>query len=284
MNLRKLSFVLCIGLLLFGCGKQEKNTAMTESRQIAAHTFMEDGFIYSNTNPPRKGKAEYYDYQTGIFMPLCDQANCLHDSQECTAVHLGNASTIGRLGDRWYYLMFSETDSVPAFYSCDLNGQNEKKIGLFPHSQTGPSLYFDNSCVMVINDVESDDQKKSNLVVLKWMTFEMDIDFSVFEQAVNEKMEEKNLPYEIEIVNFPADYEKDYRSNLNAYMSAVEEEQADLVNCFGTLGAYDSYAMLLQKGLLEPLDPYMEETETGKRLYDSYPAPVWETLKDGGSV
>ena len=147
MHLKKGILLLSVFLLFSGCGKGQEGTTVTESRLIVGCTFTEEGILYNNPNPPFRGKAEYLDYQTGAYMPLCDKVNCLHDNKECFAVYLGKASNIGRIGDKWYYLMFSFEEEMPGFYSCDLNGQNERKIGNFEHSGLRTCLFFDDSCV-----------------------------------------------------------------------------------------------------------------------------------------
>ena len=146
-HLKKGILLLSVFLLFSGCGKGQEGTTVTESRLIVGCTFTEEGILYNNPNPPFRGKAEYLDYQTGAYMPLCDKVNCLHDNKECFAVYLGKASNIGRIGDKWYYLMFSFEEEMPGFYSCDLNGQNERKIGNFEHSGLRTCLFFDDSCV-----------------------------------------------------------------------------------------------------------------------------------------
>lgn len=126
------------------------------SRWIQGYTFTEEGIVYANPNPLGKGKAEYLDYRTGKYMPLCDKVNCLHNSKECFAVHVGG--DMGRIGDKWYYKLPSEENGMPVFYCCDLNGQNEKKIGEFPHSGTSTALYFDDSCIADTDDPVFDEE------------------------------------------------------------------------------------------------------------------------------
>lgn len=147
MHLKKV-LLLFICLLFSGCGKSQRVVAVTESRLAVGYTFTEEGILYNNPNPFSKGKAEYLDFQTGTYMPLCDKANCLHDNEECFAVHMGKAGIIGRLGDKWYYELFSHEEKMPGFYCCDLNGQNEKKIGDFNHYGVRTCLFFNDSCVM----------------------------------------------------------------------------------------------------------------------------------------
>ncbi len=75
---------------------------------------------------------------------------------ECMAVYLNSADIIGRLENQWYYLLPSKK-SGHTFYSCDLNGQNEKKIGDFPYEiEPTNAIFFDHSCVLVTFDISFD--------------------------------------------------------------------------------------------------------------------------------
>ncbi len=123
-------FVICI-LMSAGCGKKKADSAAAGSVTQAQYCYTEEGLLLRGSG--RSGKMEYFDYQTKNYYLLCGEPNCLHNSQECTAVYLNNTSYIGRLGDNWYYLKDDETGEA-AFYCCSLDGKNEKRIGEFPHS------------------------------------------------------------------------------------------------------------------------------------------------------
>lgn len=146
-------------IALSGCGKK---TSVSESRErdswgFLNWTFTADGVLYRNQNPPRNGKAEYYDALSQSYFPLCGRANCLHKDDTCSAVHLNKAELLGQCGDRWYYLM-NEEDGSLAFYSCSMDGSGEKREGDFPHNNYGSvgtrALYTDHSCVYTAEDVD----------------------------------------------------------------------------------------------------------------------------------
>ena len=125
-------------IALSGCGKK---TSVSESRErdswgFLNWTFTADGVLYRNQNPPRNGKAEYYDALSQSYFPLCGRANCRHKDDTCSAVHLNKAELLGQCGDRWYYLM-NEEDGSLAFYSCSMDGSGEKREGDFPHNNYG---------------------------------------------------------------------------------------------------------------------------------------------------
>ena len=89
-------------IALSGCGKK---TSVSESRErdswgFLNWTFTADGVLYRNQNPPRNGKAEYYDALSQSYFPLCGRANCLHKDDTCSAVHLNKAELLGQCGDR----------------------------------------------------------------------------------------------------------------------------------------------------------------------------------------
>ncbi len=160
LRIKRTVFWLCVCLTFSGCGKKEEKIEDTEvdsSWKYLGWTFTEEGLLYHNPNPPRRGKLEYLDYRTGSYRPLCASASCLHDSAECTAVRLYDAGAMGRIGDKWYYLMRDES-GIPHFYSCDLDGQNEKKIGKYSHTGSQMFLFFEDSCVTAFSDPVMDEE------------------------------------------------------------------------------------------------------------------------------
>ncbi|MEI3176222.1 MAG: hypothetical protein V8S96_06980 [Lachnospiraceae bacterium] len=120
----------------FGCGtkkvvEEKRDEKQTDDSEWQVNMcYMESGFLYKN---PDSGKMEYYDYQTRKYRPLCAEPNCEHKTEECEAVYLAEkADFIGRYKERWYYFCEGE-EGERAFYSCDLDGAGEKKIGEFAH-------------------------------------------------------------------------------------------------------------------------------------------------------
>ena len=61
------------------------------------------------------------------------------------AVYLNKALSLGKLRDKWYYLM--NDGWKYSFYCADLDGGNEKKIGTIDHGISGNDLYYKNSCI-----------------------------------------------------------------------------------------------------------------------------------------
>ena len=125
-------YVWCIILMIVlnGCG-QKRMTGQFGSIQKYNYTYTADGLLYCN---PRTGKAEFYDYESKKYFPLCGKANCRHQDKDlnCTAVKLARNGWIGRGEDKWYYQLDGD-NGERAFYSCDLDGTNERKIGEFPY-------------------------------------------------------------------------------------------------------------------------------------------------------
>ncbi|WP_283230579.1 hypothetical protein [Fusibacillus kribbianus] len=157
MRKKRLTAVFMFCLLLSGCGKSVEQTGAEGSVQWANYTFTEEGILHQNNS--YKGKLGYFDYQTKSYRPLCGRVNCQHDSQECPSVYLGGTNAMGRIGNKWYYLMASEkNDGIPEFRCCDLDGQNEMVIGEFPHYCSYMELFFENSCVMATRDPVFDEK------------------------------------------------------------------------------------------------------------------------------
>ena len=136
----KMLYVLCLSILVSACGKTEYTSDENGSCQIDGCIYIDEGLIYRG-----KDIAEYYEYETGIYVPLCTKANCLHITNECMAVYLNKALSLGKLRDKWYYLM--NDGWKYSFYCADLDGGNEKKIGTIDHGISGNDLYYKNSCI-----------------------------------------------------------------------------------------------------------------------------------------
>ncbi len=115
--------------------------------------FTQDGILFKN---PITGLMEYYDYNTDYYQLLCAKPNCTHNTEDCEAVYLAQkAYLIGRAGDRWAY--YSEDDDLNgSFYSCKLDGTDEKKLGEF-HHQGGSTtssrvIFYDSACIMATGE------------------------------------------------------------------------------------------------------------------------------------
>ena len=144
MRRKKLAYLfmaLCV-LFLSGCGKPEKQDGGKEgSAMFGSQCFTEEGILQIN-NSSWTGKADYFDFKTKSFRPLCGSPSCTHDSEECFAVYLRiYVDIIGRLGDRWYYQKV-KPDGSAIFCSSSLDGQNEKEIGEFSHRMGMGNVYF----------------------------------------------------------------------------------------------------------------------------------------------
>ena len=152
MRKKSILVLLCFVLFISACGKKEENISSDDSsRDELGYVQTGEGLLYRYQVPGLYTRLEYYDYGSNTYMPLCVRANCTHDTEECAAVRLGNTSTIGRLGGKWYYLKQQEGFTY-CFYSCDLDGQNEQKLGEIGHTGGRIYLYFDNSCVYTTNE------------------------------------------------------------------------------------------------------------------------------------
>ena len=120
--------------------------------------------------------------------------------------------------------------------------------------------------------------------VLRWAMFGSFQDMTKCQKAVNEKLQEKGIDCEIEFVNVPSEYDGDYGEYLKPYWSALEEGGYDIVGMLETWSYLDMYQTAIDRGLLLPLDPMLEERETGKKLRGAYPENMWEAMKLGGSI
>ncbi|QNM06630.1 TolB-like translocation protein [Qiania dongpingensis] len=147
-------------LILAGCGKKKKTDNAEESVWRMNSCFTKTGILYKKSDI--NGKIKYYDYETKEYLTLCAKANCRHDSSECMAVYLyQNIDFMGKLGDKWYYHVMKTDEDEGAFYSCDLDGGNEKKIGSFSHGNGYAigtvNLFYGDVCVLETEDDHFDD-------------------------------------------------------------------------------------------------------------------------------
>ena len=122
----------------------------------------------------------------------------------------------------------------------------------------------------------------SKRVTLTWALFDMKGDQQVYLDALNEKLREKGLPYQIRFANISIPFEGDYKAYVETYMEEVAKGDFDIITCPGTQNCYDTYAMMTERGLLTPWDDFLGNGETGERLKEAYPAPVWDAVKYKG--
>lgn len=116
-------------------------------------------------------------------------------------------------------------------------------------------------------------------VKLRWALFDWYGNMKPFEDSVNRILENNNLPYQIEFVNIPGEFDGDYEKYINTYLSELKKGNYDLVSCRGRYGnCYDVYEMAVDAGVLWPIEGWLAEVENGKRLRAAYPELVWESL------
>ena len=146
MKKKTVLVLLCLILSLSACGKEAKVLDQEGSFTDGKCTYLEEGLIYTLM----LGNAVYYEYDTGTYMPLCAKANCRHNTDECMAMRLSSVERLGKIGDKWYYLMVDGYNM--SLYSADLDGQNEKKIGTVGYGVGSGCLFYDDSCIYVMDE------------------------------------------------------------------------------------------------------------------------------------
>ena len=144
-----LAVVTCLGLL--GCGGMtEGSNGGTGSYWSVNACYTEKGMLYFDPHS-QEPLAYYFDYGTKEYFPICSKSNCLHNSEDCAAYHLWESTVmIGRLGDKWYRLVMDGNFNT-AFYSTDLDGENDRKIGAFfqyPFGAYGKSFFYEDACIL----------------------------------------------------------------------------------------------------------------------------------------
>lgn len=156
-NYKLILGIIGLCFIVTGCGKEkEEEVSAAGSRWSVNMCYAEEGLLYANSDP--NGKLEYYDYGTGEFLPLCGKANCLHDTEECTAIYLRQkAAFIGQMGEKWYF--WSPGENGPqggSFYSCNLDGSGVREVGKFPYefsSIGNQALFYDQACILAAGNV-----------------------------------------------------------------------------------------------------------------------------------
>lgn len=121
-------------------------------------------------------------------------------------------------------------------------------------------------------------------ITVTWALFNLKGDQQVYLDALNEVMEEKGLPYQIQFANVSIPFEGDYETYVNAYIEEIEKGDFDIITCPGVQNCYDTYKMIADKGLLVPWDDFLKNGGTGQKLKTAYPSPTWEAVKYDGVV
>ncbi len=121
-------------------------------------------------------------------------------------------------------------------------------------------------------------------ITVTWALFNLKGDQQVYLDALNEVMEEKGLPYQIQFANVSIPFEGDYETYVNAYIEEIEKGDFDIITCPGVQNCYDTYKMIADKGLLVPWDNFLKNGGTGQKLKTAYPSPTWEAVKYDGVV
>ncbi len=119
---------------------------------------------------------------------------------------------------------------------------------------------------------------------MTWAFFNMRGDQQVYLDALNEKLKEKGLPYQFRFVNMEIPFEGDYRAYVGEYIEEVKKGDFDLVSCPGIQNCYDTYKWMADENLLEPLDEFLEQEESGKALKSAYPSVIWDSLDHNGHI
>lgn len=151
---------------MIGCGNETQSTGKEHIQEGTQYSewssgilSMSDGLVVQ-TNSPKGSQLMLFDYQTDTFAPLCADPNCLHNSRECESVYLARKGAyIGLRKDEWAYYTI-EQDGYGAFYTCSLDGSNEKKIGDFAHigalSPVSKAIFTESTCFFATCEDQTD--------------------------------------------------------------------------------------------------------------------------------
>ena len=131
---------------------------------------------------------------------------------------------------------------------------------------------------------ETQKTSEKETVKLTWALMDFGADMTACQEALNDCMKDKGLPYEIEFVDIPIKYEGDHQVYVNSYIEKIKAGEYDIVNCMGIVGCYDIYEIAIEEGILSPFGDFLEKEEMGKELKQAYPTVVWESLKYGGDI
>lgn len=121
-------------------------------------------------------------------------------------------------------------------------------------------------------------------ITLTWAVFNLRGDQQVYQEALNEALEEKKLPYQIHFVDIQVSFSGNYKEYVDTYLKEIEKNEFDIVSCPGQQNCYDTYHMMADDGLLVPLDDFMENEEAGKKLKAAYPSVALKAAKYRGNI
>ncbi|MCI8276069.1 MAG: DUF3502 domain-containing protein [Lachnospiraceae bacterium] len=127
-------------------------------------------------------------------------------------------------------------------------------------------------------------------IKLSWAVYEYPIPDGM-EESFNKFLKEKGLPYEVDFYaidpsdKYMEEFMKSGTADCKAYMEgcqeAVQKGEYDIVGFPAQVGYYDFYSIFARKGMLEPLDSYIE---AGGSLHQIYPDKFWEVLRVNGEI
>ena len=127
--------------------------------------------------------------------------------------------------------------------------------------------------------------KYPNKTILVWSNF-VDVKY---ENKVNEYLDKENKDYVVCFKNPCSDdtsFNDTYWSCLNKIMKS--NEQPDIIfsglTFTGEDGYRNSYQKCVNNGWFEPLDTYLNKTESGKKLKNLMPDKYWDSLKINNKI
>ncbi len=119
---------------------------------------------------------------------------------------------------------------------------------------------------------------------LKWVVFDHYDEMGMYQRSLNEMLEKKGLPYEIEFVNIKTNFEGDYKACVDSHLNEVKTGTYDIITCPYPLGCYDLYTMMADEGILLPITDFLEEDGAGEKLKEAYPSVVWKVMDYKGEI
>ena len=115
--------------------------------------------------------------------------------------------------------------------------------------------------------------------VLTWAVMGRGIDLSAYESALNQKLNELGAA-SVRFVDLNIPFEGDYGTYVQSCMDELQKGGYDIVTCPGFLDCYDTYSIMAEAGMLEPVG--LDSEQSG--LKEAYPDVIWESLRRDGQV